>query len=240
MADTTAKADDSTEHFGTGAIQSPPDDRDFTFEQLVTASGQELTASLPSTFLMTGLAPILNQGNTPMCVAYCTSGMKGYQDRKDQGKFFNFDEPRFFSLIGGGPNGSTVRVGLDRLLKAGYPVVGVGDPGHHRIAGYYAIPKAQNTLMQAVHDFGPLLVSTPWYHSWFHPVGTGGNVKLPPPDYSVGGHAIQATGYNPTGLVLRNSWGTSWGYHGSVTMPWAYVLHSVWEVWKALDVIDKK
>ena len=220
---------------GLGGIQSPPDERDFTLADLVTASGQPLTAALPTTFLATGLPPVLNQGATPMCVAFSTSALKGWEDRIDQGRFFDFDEPTFFRAIGGGPNGAIIRNALDRLLKVGYPVVRIGLAPAHRIAAYYAIPKTQAALMQTIHDFGPIVIGTPWYHSWFHPIGTGGNLKLPAPDYSVGGHAILAVGYNPTGLVLQNSWGAAWGYHGRVTMPWAYVLHAVWEAWKAVD-----
>lgn len=223
---------------GLGGIQSPPDDRDFTMAQLLADSGQQLTAALPASFTLGTLPPVLNQGNTPMCVAFSHSALKAFEDRRDQGRFFDFDEPRFFAAIGGGPNGAVIRVALDRLLKVGYPVVSAGDASHHRIRAYYAIPKTQAAISQAIHDFGPLEMGSPWYHSWFRPVGAAGSRTLPAPDYVVGGHAYLAVGYTPAGVILRNSWGSAWGDGGNAIMRWAYVLHSVWEVWKALDVID--
>ena len=60
-------------------------------------------------------------------------------------------------------------------------------------------------------------------------------------DEGVGlGHAICGIGWNSHGLLLRNSWGKYWGTGGNCIMPWPYVAHSVWEVWKAIDVIDPK
>ena len=96
---------------------------------------------LPPVYGVPNRPPILNQGQTPMCVAYSTSSMKSYQDRDDQApaKFWNFDEAAFFKVIGGGPNGAVLRTALDRLLKVGYPVVGGASPtAAHKIAAYYA------------------------------------------------------------------------------------------------------
>jgi C1A family cysteine protease len=39
----------------------------------------------------------------------------------------------------------------------------------------------------------------------------------------LGGHAIVAVGYNPTGLVIENSWGTGWGAGGYATLAWDFV-----------------
>ena len=47
------------------------------------------------------MPPILNQGSSPMCVAYSSSAMKAWQDRRDQERFFDFNEPAFFAAIGG-------------------------------------------------------------------------------------------------------------------------------------------
>ncbi len=48
---------------------------------------------------------------------------------------------------------------------AGYPVVGSGDASHHRIAAYYAVPRDVATIKAAIHDFGPIVLSTPWYRA---------------------------------------------------------------------------
>jgi hypothetical protein len=38
-----------------------------------------------------------------------------------------------------------------------------------------------------------------------------------------GGHMVTAVGYNATGVIIRNSWGTAWGTNGDATLSWAYV-----------------
>ncbi len=94
---------------------------------------------------------------------------------------------------------------MERMRSAGYPVVGVGDPAHHRIAAYCAVPRDLAAIKAAIHDLGPVVVSTPWYRSWFLPAAG----VLPRPDAQVGGHAIVAHGWDQRGLRLRNSWGTA-------------------------------
>jgi hypothetical protein len=223
------------QEYGLGAVQSPPDPADFDFARLVSDTETSVAAP-PTSFVLPTLPPVLNQGSSPMCVAFSTSAMKSFEDRRDQGQFFDFDEPTFFKLIGGGPNGAVPRVAMDQLLKVGYPLAGSGDAAHHRIAAYYRIGLTQAELMAAIYNFGPLILSTPWYQSWFRPVGAP--KTLPAPDTQVGGHAILVIGYRPTGVLLRNSWGAGWGDSGNVIMPWAYVTSRAWEAWKALDVIE--
>ena len=77
--------------------------------------------------------------------------MKAWQDRRDQERFFDFDEPAFFAAIGGTANGAYVRAAMERMRTAGYPVVGLGDPAHHRIAAYYAVPRDLATIKAAIH-----------------------------------------------------------------------------------------
>jgi hypothetical protein len=38
-----------------------------------------------------------------------------------------------------------------------------------------------------------------------------------------GGHEVTAVGYNSTGLVIENSWGTGWGDKGFATLAWDFV-----------------
>lgn len=225
--------------FGTGALQSPDDERDFPLEWLLSADGVDPQAIvLPATYVVPKRPPILNQGNTPMCVAYSTSSMKSYQDYDDQvpAKYWNFDEPLFFRQIGGTSQGAYLRVAMDRLLKYGYPVYSLGQASKHKIRAYYAVPKDLYSIKVAVKAYGELVMARPWYHSWLRSPESGVNYILPRPDYSIGGHAIVIDGWddNRKALRLRNSWGSVWGYGGDAFMPYAY-LGSVWEVWKALD-----
>lgn len=224
--------------FGLGAMQSPPDERDFQIESLYTEEHLAAAVVLPSAYTVPNRPPILNQGNTPMCVAYSTSSLKSYQDRDDQvpTKWWNFDEPTFFRQIGGSYNGAYLRNAMDRLLKAGYPVVGGTSPASkHRIKAYYAVPVDRTAIKTAVKTFGEIVCAMPWYHSWVASPEQNVAYKLPRPDYGIGGHAIVIDGWDDArGLRLRNSWGSVWGYLGDCFLPYAYV-GAIWEVWKALD-----
>lgn len=224
---------------GLGALQSPPDERDYTLDDLFAASGVDASKPPPPTFDVTVLPPVYNQGNTPMCVAYSSSTLKGAEDLVDQKHNYLWDRPYFFRRIGGGPNGAYPRNALDRMLKVGYPLTPANSgnsQSSHRIAAYYAVPKTKDAIQRAIAHFGVVLIGTPWFNSWFDPHSDG---RLPDADYQVGGHAIAAYGYDTVGLKLRNSWGAAWGVKGNCYMTWAVVLHSVWEVWKAVDVIDQ-
>lgn len=225
--------------FGTGALQSPDDERDFQISDLYAAAGVDLAAiSLPATYVVPNRPPILNQGSTPMCVAYSTSSLKSYQDYDDQDphKFWNFDEPLFFRQIGGTSQGAYLRNAMDRLRHFGYPVVTLGQASRHKIRAYYAVPKTIYDIKVAVKTYGELVMARPWYHSWVASPESGVNYILPRPDYSIGGHAIVIDGWddNRKALRLRNSWGGTWGYNGDAFMPYSYI-GSVWEIWKALD-----
>jgi C1A family cysteine protease len=60
-------------------------------------------------------------------------------------------------------------------------------------------------------------------------VAQTGVLPMPKPgEATVGGHAVLAVGYsNPKGhLIVRNSWGPSWGDHGYFYMPYEYVTGS--------------
>jgi hypothetical protein len=216
---------------------SPPDERDFEFSAYLDARGEDYAAwTPPATYVAPGMPPVLNQGDTPQCVAYSHSTMKSWQDKRDQGKYFDFDEPYFFRLIGGTSAGAVLRNALDRMKSYGYPVVVAGQANLHKIAAYYAISTTQFAIQQAIATAGPVTMGVHWYNSWFYPYSNG---VLRSPDYVIGGHAIVAYGWDSKGLRLRNSWGTNYGVNGDVWMPWWMVLSSaVGEVWKSIDVIE--
>jgi hypothetical protein len=224
---------DDLSTYGLGALPDEPDGRDYPVSALYAAEGLTPTAALPASYMAPGMPPVLDQHATPMCVAYSSSAMKAWQDRRDQERIFDFDEPAFFAAIGGTAQGARVRAAMERMRSTGYPVTGVGDAGHHRIAAYYAVPLDIAVIRAAIHDLGPIVVSTPWYRSWFRPAAG----VLPEPDTLVGGHAIVAYGWDARGLRLRNSWGSAWGVAGDCWMPESFVAH-LNGAWKAVDAIE--
>ena len=218
--------------YGLGAIPDEPDPRDYPLDALYAAEDIEPTEpdALPATYAVPGMPVVLDQGSSPMCVAYSSSTLKSWQDRRDQERWFNFDEPAFFKQIGGTSDGARVRDAMDSMLAKGYPP----DPARHKIAAYYTVPVTSSaSIKAAIHDLGPVIISTPWYRSWFHPTREG---ILPTPDVKVGGHAIVAYGWDARGLRLRNSWGVDWGINGDCWMP-DVDLARVVGAWKAVDQV---
>lgn len=218
---------------GLGAIASPPDEKDWAIDLLFAAAGLSAYAPQPATYEVPAPLPaVLNQGNTPKCVAFSSSWAKAWQDLRDQGSF-NFDESRFFVQIGGGPNGAVVRAAFDRMLNYGYPVTSLDETDQHRIKAYYRVPVSEAALKAAIHAFGPVILGMTWFDSWFEPVSG----VLPAPTSIVGGHAINAIGWDARGLRLRQSWGKNYGLSGDVFLPWKYLKY-VGEAWKSVDRIE--
>lgn len=217
---------------GLGALFSPPDERDFQIEDQYSA--EQVLAAMPSTYRVPVLPPVYDQGDSPMCVSYSAATEQAAFDLVDLGHNYKWDFRWFFRKIGGTSNGAIIRNALDRRLGKGYPLLPYGSGNSadsHRIHAYYAVPVTRSSLQRAIHAFGPVIVGTPWFNSWFEPGVTG---RLPPADYQVGGHAICAVGWTTAGLVLRNTWGANWGHNGECTLPWQW-LGQVREAWKAID-----
>jgi C1A family cysteine protease len=87
------------------------------------------------------------------------------------------------------------------------------------------------------------------YNSIYSQAGSTGKIPYPAPsDKVAGGHAIVAIGYDDNmrikntdsgketvgALIIRNSWGTSWGDRGYGYLPYAYVLNGLAEDWWSL------
>jgi hypothetical protein len=141
--------------YGLGALPDAPDERDYPISALYAAEGLTASVVLPASYTAPGMPPVLDQHATPMCVAYSSSAMKAWQDRRDQERFFDFDEPAFFAAIGGTAAGAYVRAAMERMRTAGYPVTGSGEPARHRIAAYYAVPRDLATIKAAIFDRTP-------------------------------------------------------------------------------------
>lgn len=188
--------------------------------------------ALPASYTIPYLPPVLDQGTSPMCVAYSAAVVKAAQDRIDQGKFFTFYTSSFFSAIGGTSQGAMVSNALAYQRSTGYPAVG-SSASQHRIASYASVPATKTALMQALVDWGALQARYDWARAWLYPA----NGVLPRYDRSIGGHAVAIVGYNATGILIQNSWGIDWGARGRATLPWTQVWRGTY--WSEVDVIER-
>lgn len=67
-----------------------------------------------------------------------------------------------------------------------------------------------------------MVIGVPVYNNFFSSAAHTGYYTGPSGDLD-GYHAITALDYNTTGLVIENSWGTSWGNKGYATLSSSFV-----------------
>jgi len=225
---------DEPRQYGHGALRSPDDERDYvlTSELLERVAG---ASPLPASYRVPSRPPITDQGFSPMCVAYSAAYEQNEQDEREHGRFYDFDEARFFYSIGGNANGAYMRAALDRMRIYGYPEQdSTPSADKHRIAAYYAVPLNMTDVRRAIYHFGGVLMIGQWYDSWTHPQGT--RAILPNAGGSMAGHAWWACGWTDDGYIIgQQTWGRYWGNGGLFLMSWGQLSSHMWEAWKTLD-----
>ncbi|HEY8318899.1 MAG TPA: C1 family peptidase [Amnibacterium sp.] len=102
-----------------------------------------------------------------------------------------------------------------------YSVPGNGGPG----AG------ARTAIETAIHEKHPVVLGMPVFGAFerldaAHPVLHAGSIT---PGSYLGDHAVLIVGYNTTGVVIENQWGTRWGADGYATLDWAFVERYTYE-----------
>lgn len=184
-----------------------PDARDHPMR----AAMVPLVGPLP-TFRYWSPGPILDQGQTPRCVAFAWEGFLNASPTRTKdgpapddiylGAQQNDEWP------GEGYDGTSVRGGAKWLQAQG------------RI-GEYVFDTTLETVKQWVLTTGPVVFGTDWYTGFFTP--DGGWVKMS--GQIEGGHAYLVRGYssNRGAFKCRNSWGPNWGLHGEFWLPEEYV-----------------
>jgi hypothetical protein len=227
--------------YGLGALPSPPDDRDWPLQLA------PLTAPLPRRFVCAGMGPVLDQHKRPTCVAHAASGLATWFGKRDAEGVTDYDEEWLYArckVIDGIPGDGTDGRSAMRVMKGtGLKAVNRPEPPEHfKIAAYYAVPVIADTLRLALTQYGPIVVGGAWYNSWFRPV----NGVLPAAGGGVaGGHAVLLFGYDLDvgggSFLIRNSWGTDWpgSVNGNAYVAFSRYVPSLWEAWKAVDVVTK-
>jgi hypothetical protein len=225
-----------------GAIPSLPDAADLplaaAFDRLRVAA-----AVPPPAFARSNVGPLLNQGDTPMCVAYSAAGQQGWFDYQELGKWYGFDFAHHFRDIGGTSAGAYIRTSLSRRVNYGLPEKGwTPSDGKHRAKMFVRVAVNPSALRQAL-VLMPLVIGVKWPYSWMRTEPDG---MLPTPGGGeAGGHAIWVPSYNGRGLIPRNSWGP-WGAitpgapkgNGNCILQWDH-LDRVFEAWGVLDAPSK-
>ncbi|GAA0549185.1 hypothetical protein GCM10010172_34050 [Paractinoplanes ferrugineus] len=96
---------------------------------------------------------------------------------------------------------------------------------------------AQTAIQQSLADGTPVSVSLPVYSAF-------NKVNSLAPYTSVAGavqgyHQVTAYGYDSTGLIIRNSWGTRWGAAGDAKLAWSFVNSKVMAAYTVEGMSDR-
>jgi len=192
---------------------------------------------------------IEDQGDLGSCTAHAGVGLMEWFQRRAYGK--NLEMSRLFlykvarRLVGiTGDGGCYLRTTLQAMIMLGIPPerfwpYNVKDfekePDQFTYAladdfkaySYYRlIPKDGKSQLEVLLDH--LAGGLPFMFGFTVFSSISNNGWIPEPrsgDYVEGGHAVMAVGYDDEkkALLIRNSWGTGWGWDGYGWLPYYYV-----------------
>ena len=218
---------------------SPPDARDWIYEKLLT------NTELPESFnYMDKLLPVRNQGPRGTCAAFTAACIKEVQEKIEHPEFDSYFSPdsiyfyrenkpsagmyardlmKILSVYGAAregflPYSNTEPKSLNRQI--------VDDAHNFRISGYARVNTIESAKI-AIYNNGPLLAAFPYYLN-------GTNEFWKNSGRLNGGHAVAVIGWNTTGFILRNSYGSSWNGNGYIVWPYSD-FGAAWELWSTVD-----
>ncbi len=186
------------------------------------------TLSIPKEYsFQAQLPPVLNQGNTNMCVTYALGTHIDWSidmSKMTKCKDNNIDRKSIYSAKTSlGDGGMSFKEALNYVKHKGVKTnVGVVKINHYAKIG------SIETLKQALIANGPCLGGLMCYNNLTEFWKKGFN------DKPMGGHAICIVGFNQDGFIIRNSWGTSYGKGGYAVMKYSD-FNNFFEIWTIID-----
>jgi hypothetical protein len=206
-----------------GAVQSPPDRRDYP----VAITLEKEPVGLPTANRLTeivSMPPVYDQGSLPSCVATSISAMAEWHERAELGTSVRLDDAKFYyrckEMDGYPGDGTFPRVAYDLWKNEGIYADNGRGPAHFRIKNYFAVPLTDVDIAQVLYQKKqPVSLVLNWPTSWFGIGSTGIPPILPVGFTSAGLHQVWVWGFDfarsDHGLLIRNSWSKEWGLNGS-------------------------
>jgi C1A family cysteine protease len=191
-----------------------------------------------------------DQGAIGSCSAQAFVAVMEYLDRKDDDKWTDLSRLFVYYNSRTDPNddgGAYLRDGTKALAKYGAcdetiwpydvryysrkpPAVAYADGLKRRITEYKRV-ESLDGVRQSIADEFPIVFGMSIYKSFeSDDVSMTGVVPMPyPNEPMLGGHAVVAVGYDDfkACLIVRNSWGPSWGDKGYFYLPYEYITASL-------------
>lgn len=201
-----------------GYIKTEFDGTEYLFEGMGTENIPDEYSYVKS------LPEVMDQGNLPICAPCTMATYLNWKEGVNSGIIKDcgikvFDIYNSKSTTG---DGMTFKDAFHYLRHHGVR----SDNGKLKI-GTYAYMRNSEDLKYAIFNNGPCFGALPVYE-----------VENPEfwKEYGRfnGGHAISIVGYNKDGFIIRNSWGTNWGYDG-YTLIKNEDFSSFWELWTVVS-----
>lgn len=224
-----------------------PDLRDLIFSPKKFKLSEHLPASVD---LRNGCSPVVDQGNLGSCTANAiASGLREYLEIKSKqnlvslSRLFLYWEERSMEGTVNQDSGAEIRDGMKALNQIGvcpeedwpYDISTFENTPTDKMktnAVPYKISQYQRiasltTLKAALAEDFPVVIGINVYESFeSDEVAKTGIIPMPntSTEQLLGGHAVLIVGYNDakSWLIVRNSWGDSWGDKGYCYLPYDY------------------
>ncbi len=103
-----------------------------------------------------------------------------------------------------------IKGSLSRLSKATF----YSKAAKLRISSYHNLKDDLKDWRKWLAFQGPILTRLNVDKTWDQASDTDGKLAVYQPDTKRGGHAVCLVGYTKDHFIVRNSWGTGWGYKG--------------------------
>lgn len=227
-----------------GSLFSIPDVRDYV------AHSNKSDDEIPKEFTLNYLPAIKNQGAVGSCVAHSLATVAEYYTKKETGKKTKMSTGyiygnRMFSTHKG--SGMYTRDALKTMTK-------YGDVPYEYFPDNVEVPYAIELFEQKVEEIehlgynfkfkayykltdekaikthllsgNPVVMAMPWYDDI--KIVDGVMVTKQVKTKKTGGHCMVIVGWNETGWVVQNSWGTLWGNKGRFILPYNVVIRETW------------
>ncbi len=209
------------------------------------------TVALPASVDLTPYAmPVGNQGDVGSCAAWATDYTAlGYWENKEGIAGGGLEPMYTYSQVTGGvDDGSTIEGNLAVDEQQGVDdqsdywqgnfdywdqptAAETTHAANWRLTSYADLPTnttsdstvTQQSIEAALAAGMPVVIGIPVYDNFFDVTAADGGYYDSISGDLAGYHAITALGYNASGLVIENSWGSGWGNGGFATLGWDFV-----------------
>ena len=201
--------------FGTGCIQSTLDGTEHIFN-----IEEENRFDLPNELSwQESMPPVRNQGLSTTCVCQSLTGVLDFYHNAEVGTpgiCNNYSINELYSIRADkNAPGMSFKEALHYLRHNGL--------NGQKINSYSKIEN-WNLAKYAIMMFGPIVAGFPVY--------SGSNPEFwKKRGFFQGGHAVTLVGYDKTGFIIRNSWGTMWGNKGHVHISYDDFQNNCFEAW---------